>query len=111
MISCSGDVAVRLDDGGYGRAGSVADTAVLDADGIRDSPRPRARQYAEGMVQVLVNGRFAVWDGDATGVLAGEPIRRPWIDPARSLPAASPSWRRAHRVRYEHGRSTAAGSS
>ena len=34
------------------------------------------RQYAEGTVHVLVNGRFAIRDGEATSVLAGRPLRR-----------------------------------
>ena len=69
---------LRLDDRGYLRAGVVADIAVLDADRIRDrATYERPRQYAEGTVHVLVNGRFAVRDGEATGALAGRPIRRP----------------------------------
>ena len=60
------------------RAGAVADIAVLNADSIRDrATYESARQYAEGTVHVLVNGRFAVWDGATTGALAGRPIRRP----------------------------------
>ena len=35
------------------------------------------RQPAEGTVHVLVNGRFAIRDGAATGTLAGRPLRRP----------------------------------
>ncbi len=32
--------------------------------------------YAEGTVHVLVNGRFALRDGEATGSLAGRPLVR-----------------------------------
>ena len=69
---------LRLDDRGYLRAGAVADVAVFDRDRIRDrATYDQPRQYAEGTVHVLVNGRFAIRDGEATGALAGRPIRRP----------------------------------
>ena len=69
---------LRVDDRGYLRAGAVADIAVFDGDRIRDrATYDRPRQYAEGTVHVLVNGRFAIRDGEATGALAGRPLRRP----------------------------------
>ena len=68
---------LRLDDRGYLRVGAVADIAVFDRDRIRDrATYDHPRQYAEGTVHVLVNGRFAIRDGEATGVLAGRPLRR-----------------------------------
>ena len=68
---------LHLDDRGYLRAGAIADIAVFDGDRIRDrATYDRPRQQAEGTVHVLVNGRFAIRDGDATGALAGQPIRR-----------------------------------
>ena len=74
---------LRLDDRGYLRVGAVADVAVLDRDGIRDrATYDQPRQPSEGTVHVLVNGRFAIRDGEATGALAGRPIRRP-TGPAR----------------------------
>ena len=73
---------LRLDDRGYLRAGAVADIAVFDRGRIRDrATYDQPRQLSAGTVHVLVNGRFAIRDGDATGALAGRPIRRP--DPAR----------------------------
>ena len=36
-----------------------------------------ARQFSESVVHLLVNGRFAIRDGEATSVLAGIPLRRP----------------------------------
>ena len=69
---------LRLDDRGHLRAGAVADVAVFDRDRIRDrATYDQPRQLSEGTVHVLVNGRFAIRDGDATGALAGRPIRRP----------------------------------
>ena len=69
---------LHLDDRGYLRAGAVADIAVFDRDRIRDrATYDQPQQQAEGTVHVLVNGRFAIRDGDATGMLAGRPIRPP----------------------------------
>ena len=69
---------LRLDDRGYLRAGAVADVAVFDRGRIRDrATYDRPRQPSEGTVHVLVNGRFAIRDGEATGALAGRPVRRP----------------------------------
>ena len=69
---------LRLEDRGYLRAGAMADIAVLDADRIRDrATYDQPRQPSEGTVHVLVNGRFAIRDGDPTDALAGRPIRRP----------------------------------
>ena len=68
---------LRLDDRGYLRAGAVADIAVFDRERIRDrATYDEPRQVSEGTVHVLVNGRFAIRDGDASGALAGRPIRR-----------------------------------
>ena len=68
---------LHLDDRGYLRAGAIADIAVFAGDRIRDrATYDHPRQPAEGTVHVLVNGRFAIRDGDATGALAGQPIRR-----------------------------------
>ncbi len=66
-----------LPDRGLVRPGFVADLAVFDVARMRDRATYDApHQYAEGTVHVLVNGRFAIRDGKATGVLAGEPLLR-----------------------------------
>ena len=68
---------LHLADRGYLRVGAIADIAVFDGDRIRDrATYEHPRQHAEGTVHVLVNGRFAIRDGEATGALAGQPIRR-----------------------------------
>ena len=80
---------LRLDDRGYLRAGAVADIAVFDGDRIRDrATYDQPRQYAEGTIHVLVNGRFAIRDGEATGALAGRPLRRPTRTGAGALMGA-----------------------
>ncbi|MGH7710648.1 MAG: N-acyl-D-amino-acid deacylase family protein, partial [Gemmatimonadaceae bacterium] len=66
-----------LPDRGLVRVGFAADLAVFDVPKIRDRATYDApHQYAEGTVHVLVNGRFTIRDGKATGTLAGEPLLR-----------------------------------
>jgi N-acyl-D-amino-acid deacylase len=68
---------LRLPDRGYVREGMVADLAVLARDRIRDrATYDEPQLLSEGTVHVLVNGRFALRDGELTGVLAGVPILR-----------------------------------
>jgi len=62
---------------GYLREGYAADISVLDLSRVQDKATyDDPQQYAEGTVHVLVNGVFAIRDGEATGALAGVPIRR-----------------------------------
>ncbi len=69
---------LRLPDRGYIREGYAADLAVIDEARFTDrATYANARQFSEGVVHLLVNGRFAIRDGEATGVLAGIPLRRP----------------------------------
>ncbi|WP_423926429.1 N-acyl-D-amino-acid deacylase family protein [Candidatus Palauibacter sp.] len=69
---------LRLDDRGYIREGMIADIAVIDLDRFTDrATYDDPHQYSEGVVHVLVNGRFAIRDDEVTGELAGRPLRRP----------------------------------
>ncbi len=69
----------RLPDRGYLREGWTADVTILDPDRYDDPATFQEPQlYAEGVVHVLLNGAFALRDGESTGVLAGVPIPRPW---------------------------------
>ncbi|HSG47654.1 MAG TPA: amidohydrolase family protein, partial [Longimicrobiales bacterium] len=62
---------------GYLKEGYAADITVLDLARVRDlATYEEPQQYAEGTVHVLVNGVFAIRDGQATEALAGVPIRR-----------------------------------
>lgn len=64
-------------DRGYLRVGYAADVAVLDLGRVRDlATYEDPQQYSEGTVHVLVNGVFAIRDGEATGALAGVPLVR-----------------------------------
>jgi N-acyl-D-aspartate/D-glutamate deacylase len=69
----------RLPDRGYLREGWIADVTILDPDRYDDPASFQEPQlYAEGVVHVVLNGAFALRDGESTGVLAGVPIPRPW---------------------------------
>ncbi|WP_420442572.1 N-acyl-D-amino-acid deacylase family protein [Candidatus Palauibacter sp.] len=69
---------LRLDDRGYIREGLVADIAVIDLDRFTDrATYDDPHQLSEGVVHLLVNGRFAIRDDEVTGELAGRPLRRP----------------------------------
>jgi len=64
-------------DRGLIKPGFYADLAVFDVAGIRDQATyEQPHQYSEGTVHVLVNGRFALRNGNATGILSGRPILR-----------------------------------
>ena len=66
-----------LEDRGVLEPGKVADVAVFDLQRLR-SPATFTDPHhlAEGMVHVMVGGRFAIRDGDFTGVRAGRVLRR-----------------------------------
>lgn len=67
----------NLPERGLLRPGYFADLLVFDLGRVRDvSTYDDPHHLSEGMVHVLVNGRFAVRDGRATGTLGGRPIPR-----------------------------------
>jgi len=62
---------------GYLREGYFADITVLRLDAVRDmATYEDPHQYSEGTVHVLVNGAFAIRDGEATMRLAGRSLVR-----------------------------------
>ena len=64
-------------DRGYIREGMAADISVFDRARIRDRATfENPHRFSEGTVYVLVNGVFALRDGNATGALAGRPLLR-----------------------------------
>ena len=66
-----------LADRGLVKEGFAADLVVFDLARVRDKATYEApHQLSEGMVHVLVNGRFALRDGRTTGTLAGAPLLR-----------------------------------
>lgn len=68
---------LRLDDRGLLAPGAAADVAVFDPETIGTKATfTDPHRLADGMVHVLVNGEFAVRDGDFTGRRAGRVLRR-----------------------------------
>ena len=62
---------------GYLRESYFADIAVFDLDAVRDvATYENPHQYSEGTMHVLVNGTFAIRDGQATMALAGRALVR-----------------------------------
>ena len=68
-------------DRGYLREGYAADITVLNLAAVRDmATYENPHQYSRGTVHVLVNGEFAIRDGEATMALAGRAIVRGGAD-------------------------------
>lgn len=64
-------------DRGYLRPGYVADVTVLDLASLQDmATYENPHQYSQGTVHVLVNGTFAIRDGEATTALPGRALVR-----------------------------------
>lgn len=67
-----------LKDRGLVKEGYAADLVVFDLGRLRDKATYyQPHQLSEGMVHVLVNGRFAIRSNKVTGTLAGRPLPRP----------------------------------
>jgi N-acyl-D-amino-acid deacylase len=72
-----GATFLGLKQRGLIKEGFYADINVIDLAKLRDNATyTHPQQYSSGMVQVIVNGRFAIRDGKATEALAGRPIAR-----------------------------------
>lgn len=83
----------RLADRGSIQVGKVADLVVFDQDALRDNSNFQdPHQLASGMVHVLVNGQFAVEDGDfRESALHGRVLtRRPVAKTERAVSASMP---------------------
>jgi N-acyl-D-amino-acid deacylase len=66
-----------IPDRGLVKEGFFADLAVFDESEIRDNATfENPHQYSSGTVHVIVNGEFALRDGEPTGILSGRPIPR-----------------------------------
>lgn len=67
----------RIPDRGILREGMAADVVIFDLARTREKGTfTDPHQLAEGMVHVFVNGRPAIRDGEFTGVLAGDVLRK-----------------------------------
>ncbi len=67
----------RIPDRGLLRVGRAADITVFDPERVQDlATFTEPHQFSRGMSYVFVNGRAAVWEGEFTGALAGEILRK-----------------------------------
>ena len=67
----------QLKDRGEIAEGKYADLCIFDIDKLRDqSTFVNPLQQATGMTHVLVNGKFALYNGEITGTLAGRALYR-----------------------------------
>jgi len=71
---------LSLPDRGRLQTGAYADVVVFDPDTIQDhATYDKPHQLSTGVSQVIVNGKFAVRDGKATGASSGRVVRgRAW---------------------------------
>jgi N-acyl-D-aspartate/D-glutamate deacylase len=77
---------IGMVDRGFVAVGLAADLAVFDAGTVIDRATftdPTAR--SEGVRDVMVNGVFALRDGQVTGAMAGQPLSRSRNQPARAM--------------------------
>lgn len=66
-----------LEHRGLIKEGFYADINVIDLANLRDNATYEdSQRYSDGMVDVIVNGRFALRDGKPTETMAGVPIAR-----------------------------------
>ncbi len=73
-------MALGLADRGWLRPGFAADIAVFDPNRVEDrSTYEKPHQYAAGVSTVIVNGQVVVDEGEHTGALPGQVIRRPTL--------------------------------
>jgi N-acyl-D-amino-acid deacylase len=69
---------LKIDRRGLLRPGYFADLAIFNADSIRDRATfENPRQYATGMIHVIVNGKQVLENGEHTGALPGRVVRGP----------------------------------
>ena len=70
----------KLDRRGYLRPGYFADVVVFDLAKVHAAATYlEPTKYAEGMLHVLVNGKFAVKDSQPTHTLNGRVLRGPAV--------------------------------
>lgn len=65
-----------LEHRGLIKEGFYADVNIIDVARLRDRATYTEQRYSEGMVDVIINGKFAMRNRVATTTLAGRPIAR-----------------------------------
>lgn len=75
---------IGMTDRGLIKEGMAADISVFDAYTVIDKATfDVPKQYSEGIQFVLVNGKWALKDGEVTGVQAGKALKRTGNMPSR----------------------------
>lgn len=83
---------LKLYDRGRIAPGSAADLVVFDAARVRDhSTFAEPNLLAEGIIHVLVNGRFVIEQGKTTAALPGRVLRRQGRAPVAKLDLPAPA--------------------
>ncbi len=86
---------LSLADRGWLKTGYVADVVLFDPKTIADhATYERPHQFATGVSDVIVNGRFALRNGEPTGLATGRVVRgRAWTGrPGGGCRATSRDW-------------------
>jgi N-acyl-D-aspartate/D-glutamate deacylase len=79
IVASSGQVAetFNIKDRGRIKEGYFADIVIIDPKTIRDNATfEKPEQIASGIDYVLVNGKVAIDNGQYTGALAGQILKR-----------------------------------
>jgi N-acyl-D-amino-acid deacylase len=94
LTSLPADV-LSITDRGRLKPGSYADIVVFDPQSIQDhSTYEKPMQFATGVTDVIINGQFALKDGQPTGTATGRVLRgRAWTGrPGGGCRASSKDW-------------------
>ncbi|MBY7144677.1 amidohydrolase family protein [Virgibacillus sp. NKC19-3] len=79
-----------MTDRGFIAEGMAADITIFDPDTIVDNGTfDEPKQYADGIDYVLVNGDFALEDGELTGLQSGKALKRAANMPTRPMTTES----------------------
>lgn len=77
---------IGMTDRGFIAEGMIADITVFDPDTVTDNAEfEDPKQYADGIEHVLVNGEFALEDGETTDAQLGEALQRTGNMPSRPM--------------------------
>lgn len=77
---------IGMTDRGFIAEGMTADITIFDPETVIDNATfDDPKQYADGIEHVLVNGEFALEEGELAGVQAGEALKRDANMPTRPM--------------------------
>ncbi|SFA99767.1 Urease alpha-subunit, N-terminal domain [Lentibacillus halodurans] len=77
---------IGMTDRGFIAEGMTADITIFDPNTVIDNATfDQPKQYADGIEHVLVNGEFALENGELTGIQAGKALQRDANMPTRPM--------------------------